>query len=63
MTLALCAALLVALQGSAATIEGHVVAVADGDTITVLDTTNTQHKIRLSSIGAPEKKQPYGHAH
>jgi endonuclease YncB( thermonuclease family) len=56
MTLALCAALLVALQGSAATIEGHVVAVADGDTITVLDTTNTQHKIRLSSIGAPEKK-------
>ena len=36
------------------------VGVADGDTVTVLDTTNTQHKICLSGIDAPEKKQPFG---
>ena len=37
-----------------------VVSVADGDTITVLDTSQTQHKIRLGGIDAPEKAQPYG---
>lgn len=35
-------------------------AAADGDTITVLDDSNTQHKIRLEGIDAPEKKQPFG---
>jgi len=44
----------------AATLQGKVVGVADGDTITVLDATNTQHKIRLQGIDAPEKAQPYG---
>lgn len=39
---------------------GRVVAIADGDTIMVLDNTNTQYKIRLSGIDAPEKKQPFG---
>ena len=33
---------------------------ADGDTITVLDSNNTQHKIRLQGIDAPEKAQAYG---
>jgi endonuclease YncB( thermonuclease family) len=37
-----------------------VVSVADGDTITVLDNSNTQHKIRLSGIDAPERAQPFG---
>lgn len=46
----------------AATLTGRVVGIADGDTITVLDATNTQHKIRLAGIDAPEKKQPYGQA-
>lgn len=41
-------------------ITGRVVGVADGDTITVLDNTNTQHKIRLAGIDAPEKKQAFG---
>jgi endonuclease YncB( thermonuclease family) len=41
-------------------ISGRVVGVADGDTITVLDNTNTQHKIRLGGIDAPEKKQAFG---
>jgi endonuclease YncB( thermonuclease family) len=45
---------------NAATIEGRVVSVTDGDTITVLDSNNTQHKIRLSDIDAPEKKHPFG---
>jgi endonuclease YncB( thermonuclease family) len=43
-------------------INGRVVSVSDGDTITVLDNTNTQHKIRLSGIDAPEKTQPFGTA-
>lgn len=44
----------------AETLSGRVVHVADGDTITVLDAGNHQHKIRLSGIDAPEKKQAYG---
>jgi endonuclease YncB( thermonuclease family) len=39
----------------AQTITGKVVRVADGDTVTVLDASNTQHRIRLSGIDAPEK--------
>ncbi len=52
--------LLLALQAHADTLLGKVINVADGDTITVLDDTNTQHKIRLSGIDAPEKKQAFG---
>jgi endonuclease YncB( thermonuclease family) len=39
---------------------GHVVAVSDGDTITVLDANKQRHVIRLMGIDAPEKEQPYG---
>ncbi|MGZ8270639.1 MAG: thermonuclease family protein [Methylophilus sp.] len=39
---------------------GRVVGVADGDTITVLDSTHIQHKVRLRGIDAPEKKQAFG---
>ena len=41
---------------------GRVVKVADGDTITILDSSKTQHKIRLQGIDAPEKNQAYGDA-
>lgn len=41
-------------------ITGKVVGVADGDTLTILDATNVQHKIRLADIDAPESGQPYG---
>ena len=38
---------------------GKVVAIADGDTVTVLY-ENQQHKIRLSGIDAPESRQAFG---
>ena len=41
-------------------IQGKVVSVADGDTITVLDAEKTQHKIRLQGTDAPEKAQAFG---
>lgn len=37
-----------------------VVAIADGDSLTVLCDRNQQIKIRLAEIDAPEKKQPFG---
>jgi len=48
-------------------IDGRVVGIQDGDTLTILDAGRNQHRIRLASIDAPEighgsKKpgQPYG---
>ena len=41
-------------------IHGVVIAVVDGDTITVLDAAHVQHRIRLAGIDAPEKRQAYG---
>ena len=43
-------------------LEGWVVAIADGDTITILDESKKQHKIRLGQIDAPESGMPYGRA-
>jgi micrococcal nuclease len=40
----------------------RVVSVHDGDTITGLDESKTQHKIRLDAIDAPELGQPFGQA-
>ena len=45
---------------NAKTIEGLVVGVADGDTITVMDQQKNTYKIRLQGIDAPEKKQAFG---
>ncbi len=48
------------MTGIAATLTGRVVGIQDGDTITVLDASKTQHKIRLAGIDAPESKQAFG---
>lgn len=55
-------ALLMGLQwvAHAEVLLGHVVAVSDGDTITVLDDTKQRHVIRLMGIDAPEKAQAFG---
>lgn len=39
---------------------GKVIAVSDGDNLTVLDGANVQHKVRLLGIDAPESKQAFG---
>ena len=47
-------------RADAGQIEGVVVGVADGETITVLDDRRQQHKVRFAFIDAPEKAQPFG---
>ena len=42
------------------TLSGRVVRISDGDTLVVLDSSDAQHKIRLSGIDAPERGQAYG---
>src|SRR5690554_4719887 len=49
-----------ALLAAAPPLEGRVVSVADGDTLTILDSSTTQHRIRLAEIDAPESGQPFG---
>lgn len=39
---------------------GKVIKITDGDTVNVLTSDNQTHKIRLSGIDAPEKKQAFG---
>ena len=45
-----------------ADINGVVVGVSDGDTITILDNSKKPHKIRLAQIDAPESSQDFGKA-
>lgn len=53
------AGLLCASHASANTLSGKVVAVLDGDTITVLH-ENQQTRVRIAGIDAPEKRQAFG---
>ena len=55
VVIALCAA-----ASHAGVLAGRVVGVTDGDTITVLDASNVQYKVRLAGIDAPERTQPFG---
>lgn len=51
---------ILALPVQAETLTGRIIAISDGDTLTLLDATNQPHKIRLSGIDAPEKAQDFG---
>jgi endonuclease YncB( thermonuclease family) len=61
---AIAAAAILATAGTACANEvaGQVVAVQDGDTVTILDAAKVQHRIRLAGIDAPEKGQAFGEA-
>lgn len=43
-------------------VDGRVVGVQDGDTVTILDATNVQRRVRIAGIDAPEKSQAFGEA-
>lgn len=43
---------------SADVLDGRVVGVTDGDTVTVIDAAKTEYKIRVAGIDAPEKAMP-----
>jgi endonuclease YncB( thermonuclease family) len=40
------------------TLEGKIIKVADGDTITIIDNSDNKYRIRLGGIDPPEKDQP-----
>lgn len=51
---------LVSVASNADQLVGKVIKITDGDTVKVLTSDNETHKIRLSGIDAPEKKQAFG---
>jgi endonuclease YncB( thermonuclease family) len=55
---------LLAAVGAASgeTIEGRVVAIPDGDTLTIVAKDAKRHRVRLAEIDAPERKQAFGAA-
>lgn len=53
------AVVLFSLNATAETINGRVIRVADGDTVTFLPNNGKKFQVRLNGIDAPEKKQPF----
>ena len=51
---------LIGVPAQADWIMGRVVAIADGDTLTILTTDRVQHRVRLAGIDTPKKRQPFG---
>ena len=49
----------ISLGALGAELAGKVVAIADGDTLTILDRNDRQHRIRLAAIDASERGQPH----
>lgn len=62
LTFAFLVGAFVSISSQAFALDGKVVRVIDGDTIAVLTSENREQKVRLASIDAPEKKQPFGTA-
>lgn len=52
--------MLLVIEVNAEVLNGTVVGISDGDTITVQDISNNEHKVRLMGIDAPEKSQAFG---
>ena len=52
--------LVMSLALNAQTIQGKVVRISDGDTITILDEAKVQHMVRLNRIDAPEEGRSFG---
>ncbi len=52
--------LLAAGAAQARVLEGRIIEVLDGDTVTVLSNGTSTHRIRLLGIDAPERGQPHG---
>ena len=48
------------VHATSSPLQGRVIAVADGDSVTVLDAQQQRHRVRLLGIDAPEKAQPWG---
>lgn len=49
-----------AIEKSSDFLEGRAVKISDGDTVTLLDSENQTHRIRLLGIDSPERSQPFG---
>ena len=63
MNIVQCLAILLILSAgnlNATTLQGKDVDVFDGDTVTILDPNNSQHKIRLQGINEPYKAEAFG---
>lgn len=60
LRLAVAAILCWALSAQALSYEGVVVKIKDGDTITLLDSDERLHEVRLAGIDVPEKRQAFG---
>ena len=52
--------ILLVTTSAAETLSGRCIAVADGDTITILTPAKRQVRVRLACVDCPEKRQPFG---